>query len=262
MNIKNICKFTTGMADDTIEAHSFVFETNPKVMKTQEVLRSNRAILIKKGSVNFTISGTELFVGVGTLIFAFSGESICGEPHEECEYMYIDFDGGRAERLFRKFNVNEKNRVFFNVDGIIPIWYESLANASEENTELATESMLLYAFSRLKIDLKKDDIIQKIIYITERSFSNSKLSLSLIAEELSYNEKYLSHRFKEKMGVCYNEYLRTYRIKYAVALFNQGIASVTDTAHMTGYADPMYFSKVFKQCVGVAPMQYIKSCKK
>lgn len=262
MKIKNICKFTTGMESDTIETHNFIFEANHEVIKTPITLRTNRAILIKKGNVKFNIGNTEFFACTGALIFVFAGENIFGEPDEECEYMYIDFDGGRAESLFRKFRVNEKNRIFFNADGIIPIWYESLVNVSEENIELAAESMLLYAFSRLKTDLKKDDIVQKIIYVTERSFSNPKLSLKLIAEELSYNEKYLSHKFKEKMGTGYTEYLRTYRIKYAVALLNQGVASVTDTAHLSGYSDPLYFSKLFKQCIGIAPKEYIRSCKK
>ena len=58
------------------------------------------------------------------------------------------------------------------------------------------------------------------------------------------------------MGVGYTEYLRMYRINYAIMLLDHGIDSVKNIASLSGFSNPMYFSSVFKQTVGVSPSEY------
>ena len=150
------------------------------------------------------------------------------------------------------------NRCFKGFDGLIPLWTESLCRASEQSVDLAGESMLLYAFSRLSGDnSEQNSIVNQMIELTEEHFTDPELSLSAIADELGYNRKYLSHVFKEKMNMGYSEYLRTIRIKYAVSLFNHGIDSVKNIAFLSGYKDPLYFSNVFKEKTGISPKDYI-----
>ena len=64
------------------------------------------------------------------------------------------------------------------------------------------------------------------------------------------------------MGIGYTEYLRTLRVKYAIMLFEQGIDSAKNVAFLAGFSNPLYFSKVFKQVVGVAPSEFKKEIKK
>ena len=174
--------------------------------------------------------------------------------------MYIDFSGVRAAELLRRFDITPANRKFEGLDGLIPLWTESLSRAVEQTIDLAAESMLLYSFSRLSGYSSKDNgLVSRILEISEESFRDSTLSLSGIADALSYNPKYLSHLFKEKMGVGYSEYLRSLRIKYAISLFDHGIDSVKNVSILSGFSDPLYFSAVFKKDVGVSPSEYIKS---
>ena len=176
--------------------------------------------------------------------------------------MYICFSGNRSEELFYRFNINCNNRNFQGFDGIIPLWNESLSRASKETIDLAAESILLHTFSRILTKPRKnDDILHKIIKLSEEHFNDPELSIGEIAKELSYNSKYLSFLFKEKMGVGYSEYLRTLRIKYAVSLFDNGIDSVKNVALLSGYTDPLYFSTVFKNAVGVSPKEYKNNLK-
>ena len=60
------------------------------------------------------------------------------------------------------------------------------------------------------------------------------------------------------MGVGYAEYLRSLRIRYAISLFDRGIESVKNVALLSGFADPLYFSTVFKKSVGTSPKEYVK----
>jgi AraC-like DNA-binding protein len=197
---------------------------------------------------------------VGDVIVFFQGDICSFSADGDFNYMYIAFSGLRSGELFRRFGINGQNRCFHGFDGLIPLWMESLSRASEKNIDLASESILLYTFSRFTEGCsKKDNCVNKMIEMTEEEFSDSRLSIGMIAERLGYNSKYLSHMFKEEMGVGYTEYLRTYRIKYAVSLFEHGIDSIKNVALLSGFTDPLYFSTVFKNKIGVSPKSYIKN---
>lgn len=260
MKNRNICKFVTENTAEKINITQFIYESDTETMKMSNHMENNRMILIKSGKGVANIENKEYNFDAGNLIFVFNGEEMFVTADEKCEYMYIDFSGMRAELLFQRFQINEKNRVFAGFDGLIPLWHESLSRASNENLDLASESILLYTFSRMGgIFSKKDDVITKVLEITEERFTDSELSINAIAQELSYNVKYISHLFKKKMGVNYSEYLRNMRIKYAVSLLEYGIDSVKNVAFLSGFTDQLYFSAVFKKVVGVAPKEYKKT---
>ncbi len=257
MREKNICKFIPAALPSVLDVHNFVYESDPHIMMNPVVFPHHRVILIMSGKGSLTCGTQQKTVSCGMLIFSFAGESFSAQALPDLEYSYISFEGTRATDLFRRFGIHTENRCFNGFEWMIPMWRESLIHASEENTDLCAESMLLYAFSRLSgKDAKKNNIVQKMIAISEESFTDQELSLATLAEELNYNAKYLSHIFKEKMGVSYTEYLRTLRIKYAVTLFDHGIDSIKNVAFLCGFHDPLYFSSVFKQIIGVSPKEY------
>lgn len=260
MSNKNICKFSTQIISSTLYISQFIFETDKETMKKSVDLNENRMYLISKGNGKMGIDLKELDFQAGDLIFAFKGEKITVSDANKCEFMYIDFDGTRATELLRRFAIIDNNRKFSGFDGLIPFWKESLMRASKENIDLSAESILLYSFSRFSaLTPKGSSLINKIIELTEENFKDNSFSINTVAEELGYNTKYLSHIFKEKSGVTYSEYLRDLRIKYAISLFDHGIDSVKNVAALSGFSDPLYFSTVFKKCVGVTPKEYKKS---
>lgn len=262
MKSKNVCKFTESGGGERLRIGGFVLETDESVMKDASSLSSHRAILFLQGNGTLTADGAEYPFRAGTLCFCFMREHVTVSPTQACEYAYIFFDGTRAEELLRRFGISERTRLFDGQDGLIPLWRESLLRASEETVDLAAESMLLYAFSRLSsVKTEKNDLVERITRLSEEHFNDSSLSLAVIAEELNYNSKYLSHLFKEKMGTSYTEYLRMLRLKYAVSLLDHGLDSIKNVALLSGFSDPLYFSTVFKQALGVSPKEYVDKLK-
>jgi len=258
MKNKNICKFIQSSTFDKLETHRFIFETDESTIKQPQKLVHNRMFLITTGSGVFKFDKSLFPFHPGSLILGFRDETVIVDYENKCEYLYIDFSGERSQELFHRFGINKVNRVFDNFDSLIPLWHDSLSRASEMNIELATEGILLYTFSRMKTDSsKKNNLITKILEISEENFANQNLSLLSISEELGYNSKYISHFFKEKMGIGYSEYLKNLRIKYSVSLFDHGIDSVKNVAFLSGFSDPLYFSTVFKKSVGCSPKEYI-----
>lgn len=263
MHNRNICKFPPNAFQDRLSIHCFVRETDGNIISEKRQLKHHRAVLVEKGSGHFLMNDVLLPFAVGTLLFAFKEEAFSAVTAEECEYLYIDFEGSRADELFRRFDIGRHQRVFSGFDGLIPLWHESLSRASEKNVDLAAESILLLTFSRLlNTASAHSDLIRRALEISEERLTDQSLSLSCLADELGYNAKYLSHLFKEKMRVGYAEYLRSLRIRYAISLFDRGIDSVKNVALLSGFADPLYFSTVFKKSVGTSPKEYVKkSCR-
>lgn len=257
MKQKNICKFIDSSSADTIEVHKFIYETDKKIIGEKSALNYNRVYLTKSGKGTLFLENNTIKYCPGMLIFGFEGESVYCECDENTEYMYIDFRGNRSDALFRRFGINPSNRCFEHHDGLIPLWFNSLSQSSEHNIDLAAESMLLYSLSRLNIS--KNDankLINTIVELTEAEYTDPDTSISSLAKELNYNPKYLSHLFKEKMGISFSEYLRNLRLKYAVTLLDHGIDSVKSIAFLCGFTDPLYFSSVFKKNIGVSPKEY------
>lgn len=256
MNDRNICKFPAQTFVDRLSVLRFVLESK-EVLGNKTRLTANRMILVVSGEGVFDFSGKEEAYSAGHLVFGFKGENFSCRENEKTEYMYIDFEGLRADELLHRFNISQIRRAFSGFESIAPMWRESLSRADEKNIDLATESVLLYTFSRIMDSSNlKNNIVNRMIEIIENNFTDTELSLSAIAEELSYNPKYLSQLFKKKMGVGYNEYLTSVRLKFAINLFDMGLDSVKNVALLSGFSDPLYFSSVFKKATGLAPREY------
>ena len=259
----NICKFPSISPSDGLRISCFVLETDTQNMQRGILLKDCRILLVVNGEGRFHFDRQDLPFRVGTLVFGFENEQFSVESNNDARYIYMDFNGIRADELLRRFDIRKSNRLFDGLDGLIPLWSESLSRASAQTIDLASESILLYTFSRLFGNLENRNLlIDQIIEITEERFNDPDLSISALAEALCYNAKYLSHAFKEKMQMTYSEYLRSLRIKYAISLFDHGLDSIKNIALLSGFTDPLYFSNVFKKSIGISPKAYISNMQK
>ncbi len=259
MKDRNICKFVSSSYTSDLRITCFVYESNPEVIRYPNVLKTHTLLLFTKGNGTAVCDQLCFPVNSGSVLFGFKGETLYIESEGICEYMYIAFEGARADTLFDRFHVRCETRCFTGFDSLIPLWKDSLARASDKTVDLVGESILLYTFSCLhKNCTPQNELIDRIIGLTETHFTNAALSLTALAKELGYNAKYLSHVFKKQTGSPYSEYLRTLRIRYAISLLNNGLDSIKNVALLSGFSDPLYFSTVFKQVLGVSPRDYVR----
>lgn len=260
MQKKNICKFVQANNANTLNVVRFVLESDKDIMQLKSKLVRNRVMLVIEGQGEVVVNEKYYDVSIGTIIFMFAGENTLIQKDKNLQVIYIEFDGNRSSDLFFRFNINSNNRVFDNFESIIPMWKESLVGADVITIDLAAESVLLYAFSKLKRqNQQKESISKKMIEITKERFTDSSFGISLIAKQLSYNPKYLSHTFKKEMNVSYTEYLQDTRLRYAIFLLDNGIDSIKNVALLSGFSDPLYFSTVFKKRIKQTPKEYISA---
>lgn len=257
MKGRNVCKFGSLSQTHALVIHCFVLETDPAVMAQRVRLTSSRAYLLLRGECELQTGSGAVPLRPGMLAFGLEQESVSIVPRERCEYMYIDFSGLRAQELLLRFGIGTRNRVFAGHDGLIPLWSESLLRASRETVELAAESMLLFAFSRLTDSRgSQGQLIARILMRIDERFTEPGFTVAALAQELGYSPKYISSIIKQKTGTGFSEYLQKRRIAYAASLFDHGLDSVKNVAFLSGYADPLYFSTAFKKHTGVSPREY------
>lgn len=258
MKEKNICKIIYSSATEELHTSLFIFESDAQVQEDEKVLEKDRIYLISHGSGRFRIDRTEYEVCSGDLLFGFAGERVCAHG-KELEYFYIDFSGSRANELYRRFGVAPAFRRFGGHEKQIPFWRENISCATEDTLDIVSESVLMYAFSKLSVVRESvPDVARLMAEYAEENFSDAELSLQFLAEEWGYNPKYLSESFKKRMGMGFSRYLKNLRVKHAVFLMEHGVVSIKNVAFLCGFRDPLYFSKVFRADMGISPKEYLQ----
>ena len=91
-----------------------------------------------------------------------------------------------------------------------------------------------------------------------KQYYNQGITLEEIAEKLHVSEEYLSSQFKKETGSTFSETIRRYRIENVKGLLLKSSLKLNQIADMVGYSDPKYMSKVFKEEVGMLPLEYRK----
>lgn len=258
MNNSNICKFSINRSSDLV-CTAFVYETLHPL--TERDVSDKFVIgLVTKGVGEFVRLGKSREISEGALFIARRDESFFVGGKGGFEYFYICFSGRRAEELIDRATASFASSVFDGCGGLRDFWLECIGKADDGNTELLSEAVVLYSLAHLKPEKKVEhSLISKIVMITEDNFRKPDFSLAALAEQLGYDAKYLSFVFKKKKGIAFTQYLRDMRIKHAIFLMEEGVVSVKNVAILSGFIDALYFSKIFKQCVGVSPKAYIEN---
>lgn len=94
-----------------------------------------------------------------------------------------------------------------------------------------------------------------IAYIDEH-FTDGKISMDFLAQCCGISTSYLKKLFVRKFGISPNRYIIQRKIHFACDLLLMHRYSIAQVAAMCGFEDVSFFSRQFKEYVGVAPTVY------
>lgn len=263
---ENICHFIPYRNDaNTIHTINFVWETEPQVYQRLKSEAVYKLYYIRSGHGCIHTPGKTMPLKHGDLFFTFPASPFAIESGEDFTYMYISFVGLRGNAILEQLKIDHGHFLFPDAQAVENFWENGMAT-NPNMLALMAESVLLYTFAflgnRLLYNSKSpryNQSVNQIKMFIDDHFTDQNFSLDYISQNLSYNKKYISSVFKRHIGISVIEYLNTIRIQNACTMIDQGFTSINDIADRCGYADPQYFSRVFKSRMGMLPTQYVKS---
>ncbi len=94
-----------------------------------------------------------------------------------------------------------------------------------------------------------------VITLIQNNYSED-LRVDAIASYLHLNRSYLSTLFKQETGFSIKQYLSWYRIEAAKNKLLKTDGSISEISCQCGFPDPLYFSRIFREKVGLSPSEF------
>ena len=101
-----------------------------------------------------------------------------------------------------------------------------------------------------------DSLKKAIAYI--RLNYQSEITMNDVAEYAGISERYLRRLFSQYLNLSPLDYLNQMRINRAIELLRNTEMSVKEICYLCGFRSPQYFSRIFKQQMGISPREVAK----
>ena len=109
-----------------------------------------------------------------------------------------------------------------------------------------------------KVSKLRAKTISRILEYVDENFQQ-KLTLGELAEKENLSLSYLSHAFKDAMGISFQEYLKQKRFENASRLLQSSEMNLLDISIASGFSDVRYMMKAFSEIAGCTPAEYRRS---
>lgn len=222
---------------------------------------------VTSGKGTYTCGGKTHAITAGDMFLIFPSQvvSYAADEKEPWEYYWVGFHGTEAKRMIHLAGFQKKAPVLRLPEGndirsLLLRIYESRGN-----TPAADAAMIgyLYLFlSRLiqeneaeRRDYGTRDYLAQALRFIQYNYEGD-IGVSDIADYAGISRSQLYRAFISFYNISPNEFLQKYRINEACSLLRNGKFTVTEVAGSVGYADPLYFSRVFKKVKGLTPTDY------
>lgn len=122
--------------------------------------------------------------------------------------------------------------------------------------DLIYEILVSYYNRSPQVDIRVEGIVE-LMY---DHLADTGFDLEAAIDESGYSKSYFRKLFKNTFGEPPLAYFNHLRVDHARSLIQQfgGSRAIKDIAAASGFADPLYFSRIFRRYAGVSPKEYAK----
>ncbi len=99
------------------------------------------------------------------------------------------------------------------------------------------------------------EFLKEIRNAIEENLDNELFSVIDLANKVFMSRSQLHRKLKSLTGESPNELIRNFRLERAFQILQKTSVTVTETAYMTGFSSPAYFSKCFSDRYGYSPVE-------
>jgi DNA-binding response OmpR family regulator len=111
---------------------------------------------------------------------------------------------------------------------------------------------------RINANFIKKNFFERLNEIIDKNI-NKNIVIDEIASQLYVSKSTLYKKIKTVKGCSTSQYIREYKIQYAILMIEEGETNVQAIADMLGFNSLSYFSICFKDFAKISPKNYIKT---
>lgn len=248
--ITDICRIIMVGKEEYPERRT-VFETH---------VSSNELIFHISGDVTVFFDGLTLETRPGTIRFLPKGEvshyEVDRHKPGECIDVFFQTDCPVAPEAF-VIDASRKERIERLFKRIFTVWV-----AKEEGYYHECIALLYSIFAELE---KKSYFsthgflkIKPAVDMIHNCFLQKTPSVGELSALCGISESYLKQLFKEKYGMPPKKYIIQLKINHACDLLRLERYTVTQIAELCDFSDVYFFSRQFKEYMGITPTQFIE----
>ncbi|MCD4730958.1 MAG: response regulator, partial [Bacteroidales bacterium] len=101
-----------------------------------------------------------------------------------------------------------------------------------------------------------DKFLQKAKKVVDNNLSNPDYTIEEFASAMALSRFQLHRKLKALLNSSSTEFIRTIRLNYAIVLLKKKAGTISEIAYDSGFNNPTYFSKIFRQKHGMSPSEY------
>ncbi len=119
-------------------------------------------------------------------------------------------------------------------------------------------TIVLHRFIQYSFDfsqVKHTDTLHKIVQYLKDNYDR-KITLDDVAAHVYLSRSYVSSIFKKEMGEGIFPYLNRIRVEKSKVLLLNDRVSLADVGGLCGFSDQSYFTKIFRNQVGMTPKRF------
>lgn len=230
---------------------------------------------VLSGKGKFSMGGKDYFLEAG-YGFVIPPDELTFYQADEVDpwtYVWVGFYGSMAGELMSNMGLSGATPVFKSDKD--KEFTEAVMDMMEHNTFGVANDLRrsgqLYLFLSLiaesaHIEEKGEEdkagyYVRRAVDFIVSNYCNS-IKITDVADYVCINRSYLYTLFKNAMGMSPQQFLTTFRITKAAELLQTTELPVESIALSCGYADPLVFTKSFKQMKKMSPSFYRKEMQK
>jgi len=232
--------------------------------------------------IHYILNGKGIYKARGKLFHLKKGDAFLICPDEliyyeadknfPWSYTWIGMQGIKIKGYLQRTTFLKNLVLHYGDDQQLKLCHEKMSEADKllKNRDLIMNCILYeYLFllackfpnEEYSIDEKKTNYVEEALQFIEEHYCDP-ISVQDVANHISINRSYLHRIFKSFTNVSIQSYLLDYRIRQACILLKDTEMPIHVISHSVSYTDPLYFSRLFHQKMGMTPSDYRKKSKK
>ena len=222
-------------------------------------------LYVAKGKAVFAFKGEEVIVKEGNMVMYF--------PKEPQNYVYknvdspvvywIHFTGFSALEFLKANSIGNSGIYFVGVKDEISLLFNRIIKELQIKQVNYFEMCNLYMKQLITLinrsladstynKYKQNKILENALEYFNENF-NTSININEYANRCNISSCWFIRSFKYYTGTTPTQYITNIRINKAKNLLSSSSFTISEVANLIGYQNPLYFSRIFKKIVGVAP---------